>query len=137
MNHDPFLGKWQLDPSQNRYEAGTPPQDGLYTIEAIDAGYLFTIEWTAPDGTSMKVNYTATPDGVHYPYENPSIADSIATTRVDDFTLDTETLKGGQVAAFARRLLSEDKNSMTVTQSGKLPDSTAFSNVSVYRRVNE
>lgn len=132
---DSFLGKWQLDPAQNQYEVGTPPQDGLYTIEATATGYLFTIEWTAPDGKPMKVNYTATPDGVHYAYENPAIADSIATTRVNELTLDTETLKGGQVAAFARRLLSNDKNTMTVTQSGKTPDGTAFSNVSVYRRV--
>jgi hypothetical protein len=90
--------------------------------------------WTSADGQPFQMDYRTTPDGVAYPYENPAVADTIRTTRVDANTLDTETTKGGKVIASGRRVLSPDGQSMTITQSGFRSDGTAFTNRSVYRR---
>ena len=134
MTDDAFLGHWEMDPAENRYEVGQPPQSGSYTIEPEGAAYLFKMAWTNAEGQPFQMEYRTTPDGVAYPYENPAVADTIRTTRVDEFTLDTETTKGGKVIATGRRVLSPDGRTMTITQSGLRPDGTAFTNLSIYRR---
>lgn len=134
MTGDAFLGHWDMDPAENRYEAGQPPLSGSYTIEPEGAAYLFKMAWTSADGQPFQMDYRTTPDCVAYPYENPAVADTIKTTRVDAYTLDTETTKSGKVIVTGRRVLSPDGQTMTITQSGFLPDGTAFTNRSVYRR---
>ena len=131
---DAFLGHWEMDPAENRYEAGQPPQSGSYTIMRVGADYRFLMAWTNAEGQPFEMEYRTTPDGTAYPYENPAVADTIKTTRVDAYTLDTETTKDGKVIATGRRVLSTDSHAMTVTQSGFRPDGTAFTNRSIYRR---
>jgi len=133
---DAFVGKWKLDPTQNNYELGEPPQSGTYQIEPKDDGYLITMAWVTSDGQEMKMSYEGTPDGVEYAYENPAIADVMSMTRVDEHTLDSAAFKGGMRIAYARRQLSKDLKTMTVTQSGLKPDGVEFNNVSVYRRLD-
>ena len=134
MTDDAFLGHWEMDPAENRYEAGQPPLAGSYTIEPEGHAYLFKMAWTNAEGQPFQMEYRTTPDGVAYPYENSAVADTIKTTRVDEFTLDTETTKDGKVIATGRRVLSPDGQTMTITQSGLRPDGTAFTNLSLYRR---
>jgi len=123
-----------MDPAENRYEAGQPPRSGSYTIEPEGDAYLFTMAWINAEGQPFEMEYRTTPNGIAYPYENPAVADTVRTTRVDTYTLDTETTKDGKVIATGRRVLSPDGQSMTITQSGSGPDGTAFTNLSVYRR---
>ena len=134
MIDDAFLGHWEMDPAENRYEAGQPPQSGSYTIEPDGESYLFKMAWTNVEGQPFEMEYRTTPDGIVYPYENPAVADTIQTTRVDAYTLDTETTKAGKVIAAGRRVLSPDGQTMTITQSGFRPDGTRFLNRSLYRR---
>jgi hypothetical protein len=134
VTDDAFLGSWEMDPAENRYEAGQPPLSGGYTIVRDGADYRFFMAWTNADGQPFQMEYRTTPDGVAYPYENPAVADIIKTTRIDDFTLETETTKGGKIIATGRRVLSPDGQTMTIIQSGLRPDGTSFTNLSVYRR---
>jgi hypothetical protein len=138
MNNDAFLGQWEMDPAENRYEAGQPPLSGSYTIEPDGDTYRFLMAWTNAEGQPFEMEYRTTPDGVAYPYENPDVADTNKTTRVDAFTLDTETMKDGKSIATGRRVLSPDGRTMTIVQSGVRPDGTSFKNLSLYRRkINE
>ncbi len=133
---DAFLGTWELDASKNQYDLGDPPQSGLYIIEQQGEGYLVTMKWTNTAGESKEMAYEGVPDGKTYPTEAPGV-DSMSMTRVDDHTLDSAAMVGETVIALARRVLSEDGNTMTVTQRGKTPDGGEFANVSVYTRVTE
>lgn len=134
MADDAFLGQWEMDPAENRYEAGQPPQSGGYTIVRDGADYRFFMTWTNAEGQPFEMEYRTTPDGVAYSYENPAVADTIKTTRVDAYTLDTETTKDGKVIAIGRRVLSPDGQTMAITQTGFLPDGSSFTNRSIYRR---
>lgn len=136
MSEDRFKGTWEMQPEHNHYQLGDPPAQGTYIIgdNPDGDGYLVTMKWTTQDGQNVEMRYTAIPDGVDYPYENPAIADTVSMTRVDENTLDSDTKKDGQVGAYARRVLSADGNTMTITQSGKTPDGGSFDNVSVYIR---
>ena len=132
---DLFTGTWIMDTSENQYEQGNPPQSGRYVISANDDGsYHFHVDWETVDGQAMHTEFDGMPDGVHYPYENPLVADSVSFTRVDDRTLDSETIRAGQVIAHARRVLAADGQTMEVFQSGPLPDGGEFTNRSLYRR---
>ena len=136
MSQDRFLGTWEMQPTQNNYQLGDPPVNGTYTIaENPDGeGYLVTMAWTTLDGRDVEMSYTAVPDGVDHPYENPAVADTVSMTRVDENTLDSDAKIGDKVTAYARRVLSADGQTMTVTQSGPTPDGGWFENVSVYVR---
>ena len=74
------------------------------------------------------------PDGQQHPYENPTAADFVSLTQVDERTLDSATFKGGEQIAYASRVLSDDGRTMTVSQSGNTPEGEALVNVSVYRK---
>lgn len=133
---DAFLGTWQLDPEQNNYQFGDPPQKGLYIIKIKDEGYLVTMKWTNTAGNDLEMDYEGIPDGVQYPTDAPHV-DTMSMERVDEKTLDSSAFVGDTRIAFGRRELSDDNNTMTVTQSGKTPDGDEFANVSVYHRVME
>jgi len=130
---DAFLGTWILDADQNDYTFGPEPQAGTYVIAAQDAGYHITMAWTTPAGEAHEMAYDGTPDGKRYPADAPGF-DAMSMTRVDDHTLDSAAYVGEQRIAYARRVLSADQQTMTVTQSGNKPDGTAFTNTSVYQR---
>ena len=129
---DPFVGSWKLDPTQSRYEFGTPPQSGSYRIEPNDTGYLVTMDWVDAAGKDFHQTYTAVPDGIEYHYANSPAVDAMSMTRVDDRTLNSEAFKSGKRIAYGRRVLSEDGQTMTIVQSGATPQGTEFNNLSVY-----
>ena len=131
---DPFLGTWELIPDQSRYEFGRPPASGTYRITANETGYSFIIHWTTADGQPMNAAYDAIPDGQQHPYENTAVADAVSLTRVSEQQLDSASFKAGRQIAHASRVLSADGQTMTITQSGRMPDGTPFSNHSLYRR---
>lgn len=131
---DKFIGTWKMDPEQNNYEFGTAPKSGLYIIQAQEAGYLISMEWTTVEDTPMQASYSAIPDGKDYATDASSGLDCSSMTRIDERTLDSDAKKGGVVLAYARRILSEDGQTMDIFQSGKKPDGTDFTNKSVYIR---
>lgn len=131
---DPFIGLWQLNPQGSQYEFGQPPQRGRYHIQAEGDGYLITIEWTTAEGQSHRLSYHGIPDGQEYPSDNPAVADTVSMTRIDPRTLDSTSKKAGHIVGYARRSLSEDGQTMIITQSGTTPEGQEFSNLSIYEK---
>jgi hypothetical protein len=134
---DVFEGYWILDPVQNRYEYGDAPLSASYRIERINHVYRIKMEWVAANQQALEMRYEAIPDGHPYPVlDNPGV-DSICTTRIGEYTLNTEACKAGVVVARAHRVISEDSQMMTVTQFGQYPDGGMYSNRAVYYRLQE
>jgi len=131
---EPFIGIWHLDPNECQYERGLPPRQGTYRIEAEGDLLVFTATWISHDGSENSVAYRSASDGQPHPFENPLVADALLTTVTDLPSLDTATLKHGVVIAFARRELSEDQNSLIVSQSFVTPEGGSFTNVARYRK---
>jgi predicted SnoaL-like aldol condensation-catalyzing enzyme len=128
-----FVGIWRLDPGKSRYEHGSPPLDGAYTITYDGEHLHFAVEWSGADGKVLAQMIEATPDGQEHAYAAPGV-DSVCYTPVDDQTLDSTASKAGQVVAHARRVLVDGGASMEIVQSGRRPDGSAFANHSLYRR---
>ncbi|HZQ09808.1 MAG TPA: hypothetical protein VFD70_24740 [Anaerolineae bacterium] len=131
---EPFLGVWELDPTQSNYEFGTPPQTGQYELVREGDALAVIMDWRDAAGKDFHMVYYAHPDGVEHPYTDSPAVDAIVTTLVDTRTLDTVSKKDGSVIARGRRALSEDGKTMFVTQSGKTPDGKPYNNYSVYHK---
>ena len=129
---DAFLGTWVLVPEKAQYELGQPPQSGLYRLSTDGEQYHFTVEWQDAAGHSHSTAFDGIPDGQQYAYTDNPAVDVVSFTRVDAFTLDSDTFKDGQQIAHARRILADDGRTMTVSQGGTLPDGRTFTNISVY-----
>lgn len=129
---DAFLGTWVLLPEQAKYEIGQPPESGLYRLSSNGEQYHFSVEWVDASGESHSTAFDGIPDGQQYAYTDNPAVDAVSFTRVDEQTLESASFKAGELVSHARRVLSADGNSMTVSQTGVAPDGRAFTNMSVY-----
>ena len=133
-SQDPFVGRWELDPSQSKYGHGTPPKSGIYEIHPHKDGYRFVIHWKTADGSDGHTSFEGIPDDQRYPHPDAEVCDAMVTTRMHVHRLDTKAIKDDEVVNHATRELSEDKKVMTVQQRGKTPQGKDYCNVAVYRR---
>lgn len=131
-----FLGIWTLNPARSKYELGQPPQAGTYILEPDGDGLKVSMKWVDANNNEHSQVYRGIPDGKHYPYtENPAV-DAMTMTLIDAKTLDTSALKEGQIVSYARRVLSDDGATMTITMSGKTPQGTEYTNLAIYEKLN-
>jgi len=121
-----FVGTWELVASLSRYESGAPPKSGIYRIEPEANGLHFTIDWVDADDKAQHVAHTLEFDETG----------DVTLRLIDGSTLDTEVKREGAMTLHARRVLSEDGSSMTITQSGTSAEGEPFSNVASYRRTD-
>lgn len=132
-----FCGTWALLPEKSWYQFGAPAQQAKYRIKQEGKQLEIGVEWTEMDGQTFRATNYFIPDGQQYPYDNPDIADAVSASFTGERTLETTSFKNGEVLLFARRELSEDGRHMTITQSGRTPKGTTFSNISIYKKHQE
>src|SRR4051812_47513862 len=109
---EPFLGIWELDAAQSQYELGTPPARGMYQLIPEDEQVAVVMDWTDGAGKDFHMIYYMTPDGQDHAYADSPAVDAIRTTLLDARTLETLSIKGGNVVASGLRELSEDGKTM-------------------------
>lgn len=131
---DPFIATWHLDPAHNDYQTGPLPSHGTYTIGADGARYTFDIHWRGPDGRPQHISFALIPDGQRHPYADHPVVTHTVCTRVDNRTLDSDSYAGAVLLAHARRVLSADGQTMTVTQRIHPPNADPYTNTSLDRR---
>jgi hypothetical protein len=131
---DPFVGLWLFDEDSAQYQLGSPPHDASYNISTDGEFYTMTMRWTTAEGHTIEQAYKGLPDGQDYAFEDSPGVDSFSMTRVDARTLDTTARKDGQVVSHARRVLSDDGNTMTITTDVHTPQGQHFTNVAIYLR---
>ncbi|MCC6612640.1 MAG: hypothetical protein IT320_04120 [Anaerolineae bacterium] len=129
-----FFGLWTLNREASRYAQGEPPHDASYKLEPDGDAIKVTMDWLGPDGLPKHQVYTGVPDGVVYPYDGGDVVDAISMTLLDARTLDTDSRKDGRIIAYARRVLSEDGETMTITMRSFLPDGRELDNIAVYEK---
>jgi hypothetical protein len=135
---DAFIGTWILVPELSLYEWGPLPVTCTYVIAPTGAEIEVEMRYTvAPGGEEQVVTYGGPVDGT--PQILPAGAgtsgpDSYALVRIDERTLDSTAMRGNQILAYARRVVSSDRQLMAIVQQGQRPDGPTFRNFQVYRR---
>jgi hypothetical protein len=108
------VGTWRLDLSRSKYFPGPPPKSETRTYEADGDFIKATIHRVDAAGNAETVSYTANYDNP-YPVTGSENYDAIKMTRIDPYTSESVLSHAGRVFGIARRVISPDGKTMTIT----------------------
>jgi hypothetical protein len=114
---NPVVGTWTLVVDKSRYNPGPPPQSQTRTYEVQPKGVKTTIRTVLAGGETTTVSYTANYDSIEYHVTGSATADGIKLTQVDPNTAEAKLLHAGRIVGMARRVVSPDGRTMTITLS--------------------
>ena len=128
-----LLGTWQLDLAKSKYFPGPAPlsETRIYTADA--EGVKGVINRVHADRHAEIIEWRANYDREQAVTGTPAY-DAITLKRVDDYTSVSTLSHAGVVFGTARRSISPDGNTMTITFDRKTTEDTVR-NVAVYHRV--
>lgn len=130
----PFLGTWILDTEASDFEQGDPPKSATLKIEDNFGMAIFTMNQVAADGEVTNDTFEAVPDGPEVKLGKSGLVDAMRLVFQNDRNLVSEARRGGLTIMKAERELSDDGQTLTVTQTVHLVDVASFTNISVYRK---
>jgi hypothetical protein len=127
-----LLGAWRLDLAKSRYVPGPPPRSEMRTYVRDTEGVKGTIQRRREDGREEVIEYRADFDR-EFPVMGTAAYDTIKLKRIDARTAEAVLSHAGRVFGTARRVISDDGRTMTITfrqeDRGILESNTA-----VYRK---
>ena len=86
------------------------------------------------EGKTTSFTYTAKYDGKEYPVSGSDDYDTIVLKRINDNTTESTLKKSGKVLTTARRVVSKDGKTMTLTISGTNAKGEKVHNTAVYEK---
>jgi hypothetical protein len=109
-----LVGTWNLNLAKSRYTPGPPPKSESRIYRAEPEGLKGTIRRVYADGHMETIEYLANFDSV-YPVIGAVEYDEVRLKKIDDHTSEAVLAHAGRVFGFARRLISNDAKTMTIT----------------------
>ena len=123
---DMFAGTWKVNVTKSKYSPGPAPKSNMQKIDAVDNGMKVVTDGVNSEGKKTHNEYTVKFDGKDSPEKptldgkpNPDGADTISLKKVDDYTYEATTKKGGKVLAVTKNVVSKDGKTRTATATGK------------------
>ena len=131
---DASIGTWKLNVAKSTFRPGPPPVTETRTYKAQPKGVQTTVKTTWADRLSTTVEYPANYDGKDYPVDGSREVDVVVLTRIDDFTSAATLKHFGKEIGVARRVVSPDGKTMTISYKGINTRGDRVDNVAVYDR---
>jgi hypothetical protein len=131
---DLVLGTWILDVGKSSYDPGPAPRSQTRTYERVPEGIQATIVTVDAKGQSLTARYTAKYDSLEYPLTGSANIDAIALKRVNAYTAEATLTHARKLIGTARRVISNDGKTMTITFRGTDENGRATNNVAVYEK---
>jgi hypothetical protein len=130
---DALLGTWKLNVAKSKYSPG-PAMRGETRVYTRGAeGVTGVVSRTYGDGEMERYEYIANFGGEYMVTGNPAY-DAVKLRRVDELASEAILSHAGMIYGVARRVISADGKSMTITFDRKDKD-TPIHNVAVYDKV--
>ena len=123
---DPVIGTWHLNVEKLRYDPGPPPKSQTRIYREEDGGVKAVVITVYKNGNSDTVHYAANYDGKEHPVEGSPDTDGILMTRIDDHAAESVLTHAGHTIGMARRTVSRDGQTMTITFKGSDVNNTAY-----------
>jgi hypothetical protein len=131
---DASIGTWKLNVAKSKFKPGPPPVAETRVYKAQAKGVKTTVTTTWADHLSTSVEYPANYDGKDYPVSGSRDVDAVALSRMDDFTSAAILKHAGKEIGVARRVVSADRKTMTISYKGINTRGDQVDNVAVYDR---
>lgn len=129
-----LIGVWVLDVATSTYAPGPGPVSEIRTYARGPHGVEGAIQRRFRDGRSERIEYIAEYDR-EYPVAGTDAYDHILLKRVDELTAEAVLSHAGRVYGTARRVVSRDGKTMTITFRRDAGAGSAVANVSRYEKV--
>jgi hypothetical protein len=134
FQQDLVLGTWVLNVEKSSYDPGPSPRSQTRTYETVPEGIRATIVTVDAKGQSMTARYTADYDSLEHPLTGSTTVDAIALKKIDARTAEATLTHARKVIGTARRVISPDGKTMTITFRGSGEDGRQVVNVAVYEK---
>ncbi len=131
---DPVLGTWKLDSTKSNFRPGPPPANQTRVYEATPEGVKVTITTTHADGQSTTIEHPANFDGKDYPVTGSAQPYAISLKRIDDYSSESTLKHASKIIGTAKRTVSSDGKTMTVSYQGLDGRGRQVDNVAFYVR---
>ncbi|MFY9531677.1 MAG: hypothetical protein WBC04_17285 [Candidatus Acidiferrales bacterium] len=130
---DPLIGTWKLNLAKSKFSPGPPPQGEILKFEPYgDNGIKVTAQVTDAQGKAVVTEYSGSFDGKDVPVTGTEDADTASMKRINASTTERTYKKAGKVTTTARRVVSKDGKTLTVTSKGTNAKGQPVNNVSVF-----
>ena len=129
---DASIGTWKLNVAKSTFRPGPPPVAETRIYKAQPAGVKTTVTTMWADRMSTTVEYPANYDGKDYPVSGSRDVDAVALSRMDDHTSAATLKHAGKEIGVARRVVSPDGKTMTISYKGINTRGDQVDNVAVY-----
>lgn len=126
------LGAWELDLSRSMFSPGPPPQSEIRSYQEEHEGIKAEILTVNADGSKTHMSYVASFNDVVAVVTGSQQTDAIRLRKLDAWTAESVLSFAGKAVGRARRVVSKDGQTLTITLERTAP--TAAHNVEVYRR---
>ena len=111
-------GTWELNVSKSKMTPGPLPKSQTRIYQVTGQQEKSVQKGIDADGKPTLVEFTVTYDGKEHPYTGSPLWDTLALTRVDDYTASFIQKKNGKVALTGTRVVSKDGKTMTISGKG-------------------
>ena len=129
---DASIGTWKLNVAKSTFRPGPPPVAETRIYKSQPEGVKTTVTTVWADRMSTTVEYPANYDGKDYPVSGSREVDAVALSRMDDHTSAATLKHAGKEIGVARRVVSPDGKTMTISYKGINTRGDQVDNVAVY-----
>jgi hypothetical protein len=132
---DLFLGTWTLNLHKSKYPPQTLPKRMTIEMKAEGDGVRYHSETVAANGQTSTAEYVAAYDDKEAMVRGSvGLLLPVSLKRVDPNTVEASYMRGFQVVATSRRVVSKDGRMMTITTTSKDKDGNSITNIGIYDR---
>lgn len=117
---DPFVGNWKLDVQRSRYPGDTCPRSMVIEMRTAERGIRYQSNARYRNGSVTHAEYTAAYDGKQAIVMGArGMLLPVSLKRINTRTVVASYLRGFEVVAVSRRVVSEDGRSMTIRTTSR------------------
>jgi hypothetical protein len=133
---DPFLGKWKLNVQRSVYPAGTCPKQMTIEMTATARGVHYHSNTTYANAATAQAQYVAGYNGKQAAVMGDrGFLLPVSLKRAGSRTVVASYMRGMQLIATSRRVLSLDGRRMTITTRSRPSTGKWVTSVGLYERV--
>jgi hypothetical protein len=129
-----WVGSWKLNAAKSKSIGESANRAETLKFEATPAGIKLTSEGKDAQGQAMRGEYTSNFDGKEVAWTGNPSADVASPKRIDDNSYENVWKLSGKKTMTSKVEVSEDKKTLTVTQTPAGGQGGAAASVAVYDR---